>query len=428
MSVSVCVVGLGYVGLPLALEFDGVGHRVVGYDVDQSKVDQLRNAIDPTDEVGEDAIADSTVDFTADETVVERAEYVVVAVPTPVDELKNPDLGHVEDAGEMIGRNLSEGTTVVLESTVFPGATREIFLPAIERASGATAGEDFHVGYSPERVVPGDDAHDFRNVVKVVGGQSEEVVTDLAALYESVVDAGVHRAPSIEVAEATKCVENIQRDLNIALINEMAMFCHRIGIDIHDVLEAAGTKWNFHDYRPGLVGGHCIPVDPFFVIYQSRRNGEIPKLVENGRKVNEYVPEFVGKLTLQNLTDCGKRLRDSTVLVLGLSYKPNVGDIRMSAVKGVIENLDDFDVNVVGYDPHVEPRAAREEFGIDVQEELSFEGTDAALLATPHDELVSIDYASVARSMASDPVVIDVAGVLDADRLRSSDRLTFQRL
>jgi UDP-N-acetyl-D-galactosamine dehydrogenase len=428
MSANVCVVGLGYVGLPLAIEFDRVGHDVVGYDIDQSRIEQLQGGADPTDEVDEATIVNSTVEFTTDETAVERAGYVVVAVPTPVDELKNPDLNHVESAGEMIGRNLSAGTTVVLESTVFPGATREIFVPAIERTSGATAGDEFRVGYSPERVVPGDDTHDFRNVVKIVGAQGSQVVADLAEFYESVVDAGVYRAPSIEVAEAAKCVENIQRDLNIALINEMAMFCHSIGIDIHDVLAAAGTKWNFHDYRPGLVGGHCIPVDPFFVIYQSRRNGEIPNLVENGRKVNEHVPEFVGELTLRGLTDCGKRLRDSTVLVLGLSYKPNVGDIRTSAVKGVIENLDEFNVNVVGYEPHVEPRAVREEFGIGVQEELSFEGVDAALLATPHDKLVRVDYASVARSMAPEPLVIDVTGALDADRLRSTDRLTYRRL
>ncbi len=427
MKTSVCIVGVGSVGLPLAVAFDRAGHDTIGYDIDRRRVERLEGGIDPTHEVGDGTVTDSTVEFTTDETVIERADYVVVAVPTPVDDLKNPDLEHVASSGETIGRNIQQGATVVLESTVYPGATREILVPAIERTSGTTAGEDFFVGYSPERLVPGDNEHGVENVVKIVSG-TDEILDDLTTLYETIVDVGVHRAPEIEVAEAAKCIENIQRDLNIALVNELAVACNSLGIDTHAVLEAASTKWNFHDYRPGLVGGHCIPVDPFFMIYQSKRNGFTPQLIEKGREVNEYMPKHVGKITLEALNSCGKVLRDSTVLVLGVAYKPNVGDIRTSAVDGLVETLGTFVTDIVGYDPHADAEAVRERFDIGVQETLSFEDVDAVVLATPHDELRTIDYLDVASEMAPDPLVIDVMGVLDSSRLRADDRLRYRRI
>lgn len=424
---QICVLGLGYVGLPLAIHFDRVGHSVVGYDIDQQKIKSFREGIDPTGELGDEAITGNGITFTADETPIEKAEYIIVTVPTPVDDLKNPNLKYVESAGETIGRNIQEGATVVLESTVYPGATREILAPAIEQASGLTVGEDFFIGYSPERMVPGDDEHGLRDVVKIVSGQNDEVLDDLAALYETIVDAGVHRAPEIEVAEAAKCIENIQRDLNIALVNELAIACNNLGLDTHAVLEAAGTKWNFHDYRPGLVGGHCIPVDPFFMIYESERNGYSPQLMEQAREVNEYMPKHVAEMTLKGLNDCGKVLRDSTVLVLGLAYKPGVGDIRTSPVEDTIEKLESYSIDVIGHDPYANTQVVEDRFGVEVQDTLSFDGIDAVLLATPHEEYLTFEFTDLVYDMAENPLVIDVMGELNG-RLADHDHVEYRRV
>ncbi len=428
MQTSICVIGVGYVGLPLAVAFDEYGHDVGAYDVSDTKITQLQGGTDPTGDLGDERIADSTINFTQDPSAIEDASFVIVAVPTPIDDLKNPDLENVERSGEMIGRYIQDGTTVVLESTVYPGATREILMPAIERSSHLTAGEEFVVGYSPERLVPGDDEHGLTDVVKIISGQSYEVATELEALYGSIIDAGVHRAPTIEAAEAAKCLENIQRDLNIALINELAVTCNVIGLDTHAVLDAARTKWNFHEYQPGLVGGHCIPVDPFFIIYESERNGFTPQLIEKAREVNEYLPRHVGEVTLRTLSNNHKPFTESTVLLLGLAYKPNVDDIRQSAVGGIIEKLSSFNVEVVGFDPKVDPEASRKQFDIAIQETLSFEEIDAIVLATPHDELLQIEYTDVAREMAPDPALIDIVGSLDAERLENDDALIYERI
>ena len=426
-SSDICIVGLGYVGLPIAVEFDRVGYDVVGFDIDTKKIDQLRSGIDPTGDVGDSQVKNSEVQFTGDEIAIDRSKYVIVTVPTPIDDLKNPNLTYVESAGETIGRNITPGTTVVLESTVYPGATREILAPAIERTSGLIAGDDFYLGYSPERLVPGDENNGLRNVVKIVSGQNDEVLEDLANLYETVVDAGVHKAPDIEVAEAAKCIENIQRDLNIALVNELAITCNNLDLDTHAVLEAAGTKWNFHDYRPGLVGGHCIPVDPFYIIYESKRNGFSPKLIQQGREINEYMPKHVGKETIKALNECGNVLRDSVVLVLGLAYKPNVGDIRTSAVDGTIQTLQEYSVDVIGYDPHVDDDLATKMFKIDVRRELMFDGVDAIVFATPHDEFRKIDFTMAAAEMTNNPLLIDVMGVLNPERYEHST-LEYRRI
>ncbi len=428
MRRSICVVGLGYVGLPLAVAFDEAGHDVVGFDIDRTKIVELNSGKDPTDDVGSDRIVGSTIEFTHDETAIERAEFVIIALPTPIDDLKNPNLEFVETGGEMVGRHIQEGATVVLESTVYPGATREILVPAIERTSGLTAGDGFSVGYSPERLVPGDDDHDLASVVKIVSGLTDEVTEDLETLYGTIVNAGIHRAPSMETAEAAKCIENIQRDLNIALVNELAIACNALELDTHHVLEAAGTKWNFHDYRPGLVGGHCIPVDPFFMIYESKRNGFTPQLIEKAREINDYLPQHVGTETLRLLTNNRKAPSESTVLFLGLTYKPNVEDIRTSNVDGVIKKLESFNVGVVGYDPRANADDCREEFGITVQDELAFDDVDVAVLSSPHDELVAIDYEDAAGRMASEPGLVDVHGTLDSERLRASEQLSYRRI
>ncbi len=420
MKDAICVIGLGYVGLPLAVEFDKEGFDVIGYDIDPDVVSQLKSGFDPTNELGDQVIGNSSITFTTNETNIKQAKYVLVAVPTPVDDLKNPNLKYVESAAETIGKNIQPGTIVVLESTVYPGATREILAHTIEKESGLNAGTDFFVGYSPERMVPGDGQHGIRDVVKIVSAQNETVRTELAELYGEIVDAGVHQAPDIEVAEAAKAIENIQRDVNIALMNELAIACHSIGLDTHDVLEAAGTKWNFHDYRPGLVGGHCIPVDPFFMIYESERNGYTPKLIEQAREINEYIPNHIGDLTLRGLNDCGKVLRDSTVLILGLSYKPGVADIRTSVVGDTIKRLKEYGVEVIGTDPYADEILAENQFEIEIQSSPSFDGVDAVLLATPHQPYREIDYVQKSEEMAISPLIVDVDGVLDREEIEAA--------
>lgn len=414
-SASICLVGLGYVGLPLAVEFDHAGQHVSGYDVDESKIERLKRGTDVTDEVGDAALAESGVRFTADPEAVADADYVFITVPTPVDESQNPDLQYVEQAGRNVGEWLTPDTTVVLESTVYPGATRDVLVPALEATSELAADDDFHVAYSPERTSPGEDGHGLREVVKVVGADDPEVRDDVASLYESVVGAGVHRVSSIEAAEATKCIENVQRDINIALVNELSIVFQRMGLDTREVLDAARTKWNFHDYSPGLVGGHCIPVDPFYFAYGSEMQGYTPKLTLKGREINEYMPKHVAEITLKALNDAGKVLGDCDVLVLGLTYKPNVADIRTSEVSGVIDTLREYDVDVVGYDPHADDERMREHFDIEVQESPSFADVDCVLLATPHDAFERLDLAEIAESAAANPVLVDVNGAFEAE-------------
>lgn len=428
LTADVCLVGLGYVGLPLAVEFDAAGHRVTGYDLDEDKVDALQRGVDTSGDLGNQTIAESEVRFTADPQSIGDAEYVVVAVPTPVDENDHPNLDFVEGAASMVGGQMSPGTTVVVESTVYPGATREVVVPALADASGLEFGEDFFVGYSPERMAPGDPDHGLRDVVKVVSGQNEAVLEDVASLYETVVDAGVHRAPAIEVAEAAKVVENIQRDVNIALVNELTMAFEHMDADIDSwaVLEAAGTKWNFHDYRPGLVGGHCIPVDPYFFTYQSKRNGFVPDLTLTGREVNESMPGHVSELTIKALNDSGKTLKDSRVLILGVAYKPDVADIRMSKVADVVSHLEEYGIDVAAMDPHVDAGTIRDAFGVEPVTDGSFSGFDGIILATPHREFEALSYAEVAERLNDDPVLIDVTGAVEAARV-DGNGITYRR-
>lgn len=410
---TICVVGLGYVGLPLAVGFAESDYRVIGFDVDDSTVKTLQSGTDTTGDLSDEAVQNDELTYTTDATAMSQAEYVIIAVPTPVRDDDRPDLSYVESAATTVGSKIDAGTTVILESTVYPGSTREVLIPAIEQESGLTAGEDFSVGYSPERATPGDAEHGLEDVIKVVSGQDEEVLEDIATLYESIVDAGVHRAPSIEVAEASKVVENSQRDLNIAFVNELSIAFEHMDVDTQAVLDAASTKWNFHGYRPGLVGGHCIPVDPYFFTYRSAQEGFDPELMQTSRKVNESVPDHVADLTIKALNDCQKALSTSRVLVLGLAYKPGVGDIRSSKVFDVIEMLQEYDIDIEGYDPFADNDAVRDAFGIEVQETLSFEGFDAIMLATPHAEFEHIDLTAVANDVAENPALVDVTGALE---------------
>ncbi len=413
---TICVVGLGYVGLPLATAFDAADQRVIGYDVDQEKVDRLAEGEDPTGDVGDERVAESSVRFTADPAPISRAEYVVITVPTPIDDHENPNLEFVEAAGREVGQHLAPGSTVILESTVYPGATETVLVPAIEETSGLTAGEEFNVGYSPERASPGEEGRGVSDVVKIVGADDEETRDELAQLYGRIVDAGVYRAPDVETAELAKVIENVQRDINIALVNELAIACDHMDIDTEEVLEAAGTKWNFHDeYSPGLVGGHCIPVDPHFLAHRSEHEGFSPKLVLQAREINSYLPTHVANRVVRALNDNRKVLRESRVLMLGMSYKENVGDIRTSEVDGVIDELASYDVHVEGFDPHGDDDAMREEFDVPVQGSLDPGGFDAIVVATGHDEFANLNFDTLAAEMRDDPVLVDVSGDLDGD-------------
>ncbi|MDX5987417.1 nucleotide sugar dehydrogenase [Haloferax mediterranei ATCC 33500] len=412
---NVCIVGLGYVGLPLAVGFDQAGHNVRGYDISKATISRLEEGEDPTKDLGDDTIQNSDINFGTDPELITDAEYVIITVPTPVSDEKDPNLDYVKSAARTVGENLSPGSTVVLESTVFPGATREVLAPVIEEASNYTLGDEFSVGYSPERLVPGDEKHSLENVVKIVSGCNKETLDDLVELYSSVIDAGIHEAPSLEVAEAAKCIENIQRDINIALVNELAIACDYLGVDSNAVLEAAGTKWNFHDYRPGLVGGHCIPVDPFFFIYKAKKQGFNPNLIETAREVNEYIPEHVAKQTIKGLNLSGKVLQESKVLILGLTYKPNVEDIRTSAIGGTIKGLEEFGIEVTGHDPQADNDEVRCEFEIAVQNELDFDNFDAVILGAAHDEYESIDIKTMSEELGENPVFIDTEDIFEGD-------------
>ena len=444
MRPKICIVGMGYVGLPLAIAFDGQGYDVTGFDISRDVIESLHSGVDTTGEIGDEHVSASGISFVDDPAAMATAEYVVITVPTPVDDARQPDLSYVEAAGETVGAHIKPGTTVVLESTVYPGATEEVLLPAIERTSGWTGGAEFHIGYSPERSVPGDREHGLHNVVKIVSGRTEGVTDDLAELYGSIVGAGIYRAPTIEVAEAAKCIENIQRDVNIALVNELASLFSNWDIDTHAVLEAAGTKWNFHKYQPGLVGGHCIPVDPYYLIYKAHRDGYTADLIETARDVNNRVSGHLADVTLAALakradaigramkataieegghktrTEGGYELaQGSSLLVFGLAYKPNTDDVRSSAIEDCLSILQSAGVTLVGYDPHVKNERIERHFGIEAQEELSFNGFDGTLLMTPHEEITGWRLEDIYAALGEHPVVVDPHAVFRQERTES---------
>jgi len=434
MRETVGVVGLGYVGIPLAVVFAEEGYDVVGYDVDAEKVASLEAGVDPTGDLAVDALVESGATFTTDPAAFDATDYVLVTVPTPVDDRNAPDLRHVDAAGRSVGAHLSPGTTVVLESTVYPGATEEVLVPALESASGLTCGTDFFVGYSPERSATGDGVPGLRDVVKVVSGLGDEARERVAGLYADVVDAGVYEAPDVRTAEAAKLVENVQRDVNIALVNELAMAFDRMGLETDAVLDAAGTKWNFHRYDPGLVGGHCIPVDPYYFVHSAERHGFTPELTLAGRRVNTSVADHVVEVTTDALARsaaAGERaLADGEgprVLVLGVTFKPDVADTRTSGVDRVVAGLQNAGVEVAAYDPHVDPAVVGEQYGVDAQSDFDPAGFDAMIVATAHSAFAEIEPAQVAGALAPPGLVVDVDGAL-GDGWRGRDGITYWRL
>jgi UDP-N-acetyl-D-glucosamine/UDP-N-acetyl-D-galactosamine dehydrogenase len=416
----VAVVGLGYVGLPLVVEF-GKRFRTIGFDIDTRKVAACNDYKDPSREISiEDMRLATRAEYSADPAMLREADFVIVAVPTPVDSAHTPDFGPLIKASQVIGENISPETTIIYESTVYPGATEEICIPVLERASASRWKQGFFVGYSPERINPGDRHHTLTNVVKVVAGDTQRTLDRVAALYETVVTVGVHRCTSIRAAEACKVIENTQRDLNIALMNELAIIFDRIGIDTNEVLDAAATKWNFLRFRPGLVGGHCIGVDPFYLTHKAEMLGYHPQVILAGRRINDGMGKFVAEQTIKEMIAAGSYVKGARVNVLGLSFKENCADLRNSKVHDVIRELRSFSVEVCVHDPVVDPEAALSEYGVTIVPWRELPRADAVVAAVAHDSLVALGIEDISRKLVRGGCFIDVKGCFDATALRSA--------
>ena len=414
---KVAVVGLGYVGLPLALAFGRV-MDTVGFDVSEAKVDAYKQGFDPTGEMEPELfIQASKLEYTTDASVIKQIDFVVVAVPTPVDNAHQPDLTPVIRATETVGKNLKQGTIVVFESTVYPGVTEDVCVPILEKESGLRCGEGFKVGYSPERVNPGDKVHRLETIVKVVSGQDTETLKKVASLYEQVIEAGVFRAATIKVAEAAKVIENTQRDLNIALMNELAVIFDKMDIDTLDVLEAAGSKWNFLPFRPGLVGGHCIGVDPYYLTYKAEMMGYQPDVILSGREINDGMGRFIAGKTIRLMIDADVKIKGAHVLVLGLTFKENCGDLRNSRVIDMIEELGSFGVHVSVFDPVANAEEAKKEYDIDLVDLNQVNQVDAIIAAVPHTEIINLDSSILVEKIKKHVPFVDVKSAFDRDVL-----------
>jgi UDP-N-acetyl-D-galactosamine dehydrogenase len=414
--VKVAIIGLGYVGLPLAVAL-ARRHEVVGFDVSGPRVESLRQRVDSTNEVTPEELAAVDFTITDDPAALRGSEIFIVTVPTPIDAANRPDFDAMLKACAIVGPSLSKGSIVVFESTVYPGVTEEICAPALEQASGLKAGSDFKLGYSPERINPGDREHSIERITKVVAGQDEETLDKLAELYGSVVEAGVHRAPSIKVAEAAKAIENTQRDLNIALMNEVAKICHLLGIRTRDVLDAAGTKWNFLKFHPGLVGGHCIGVDPYYLTAKAEQLGYQPEVILSGRRVNDGMGAYLAQRVVKLIAATGRPIRKARVGILGFTFKENVPDIRNSKVVDTYRELREFGIEPMVHDPLADRSAVLHEYGIELTSIDQFKNLDALIYAVAHDDYgPHIEH--VSDMIARGGVVADVRSSIDPGKLR----------
>jgi UDP-N-acetyl-D-galactosamine dehydrogenase len=418
---SIAVVGLGYVGLPIAVAFGKLA-PVIGFDIDKTKVEELREGIDRTGEVSANDLAAAQVQYTSEPTDLKAANFIIVAVPTPISRALQPDLKALRMVSEMIGANMSPGTIVVYESTVYPGVTEEVCLPILEKKSGMKAGVDFKVGYSPERINPGDKEHTLEKIVKVVAAQDAESLEIVATTYGMVVKAGIHRAPSIKVAEAAKVIENTQRDLNIALMNELALIFHRIGIDTKSVLDAAGTKWNFLKFSPGLVGGHCIGVDPYYLTAKAESVGYHPQVILAGRRINNGMGKFIAEQTMKLLSQLSRPATEFKVGVLGLTFKENVPDLRNSKVPDIINELHEYGVKVLVHDPIADREEAVAEYGVHLVEWQRLKDLDGLIIAVAHRKFVELGLLELLKPLRTQDngVLIDVKSILDPDKIPSS--------
>lgn len=415
MNRKIAVVGLGYVGLPVAVAFGKKGH-IIGFDINEHRINTLKQGIDYTKEVESQDLLEADIDFTNDPSRLREADFIIVAVPTPITETKQPDLTPLIKASETVGSNLQKGAIVVYESTVYPGATEEVCVPVLEKASGLKAGVDFFVGYSPERINPGDKEHTFTKITKVVSGQNDEVLEIIAGVYGSVVEAGVYRASSIKVAEAAKVIENTQRDLNIALMNELAIIFDKLGIDTAEVLEAAGTKWNFLPFTPGLVGGHCIGVDPYYLTHKAESVGYHPEVILAGRRINDNMGKFIATSLVKQMIHKNMPIQGARVTVLGLTFKENVPDLRNSKVIDVIRELQEFGVEVQVTDALADKDEAVREYGIELIDYDKLVPADAVVLAVPHDEYVERGWEQFDRLLKHGKgIVVDIKSKLEKE-------------
>jgi UDP-N-acetyl-D-glucosamine/UDP-N-acetyl-D-galactosamine dehydrogenase len=407
---KLAVIGLGYVGLPVAVAFGRQGTPVIGFDIDAARIAELEAGRDRTREVEPEDLGHPRLRFTSDPTALSDADFFIVTVPTPIDQARRPDLTALLRASRTVGQALKKGDIVVYESTVYPGATEEDCVPILEQVSGLAAGRDFTVGYSPERINPGDKKHRFETIKKVVAGQDARTLDVIASVYGSVVTAGLHKAPSIKVAEAAKVIENAQRDLNIAFMNELSAIFHQLGIDTKDVLAAAATKWNFLNFTPGLVGGHCIGVDPYYLTFRAEKAGYHPDVILAGRRINDSIGVRVARECLRRLLKAGARAE--RVTVLGLTFKENVVDIRNSQVVDIIREFQSFGLDVQVHDPFADPAAAAETYGIALQQDLT--PADAVVLAVAHEPYRALGWPLMTRLLRNGRgLVMDVKGVLD---------------
>ena len=409
----IAVVGLGYVGLPLAAAFGKVV-PTVGFDVSEPRVRELRKGVDRNGEMTKADLREPLLEFTIDPSLLQRATVMIIAVPTPVDKGKRPDLSHLVDASKLVAQNLSRGVTVVYESTVYPGCTEEVCIPVLEAESGLKAGRDFKVGYSPERINPGDHEHSLNKVMKIVAGPDDETTDKLAAVYELVVEAGVYRAPTIRTAEAAKVIENVQRDLNIALMNELAVLFHRMGLDTAEVLKAARSKWNFLRYDPGLVGGHCISVDPYYLTFKAQEIDYHPDVILAGRRINDSMGHYVAQETVKLLIHAGRVVRGASALILGATFKENVNDLRNTRVAEVVQELESHGVEVAVYDPLVAPGEIQKLHMRPLNNPFEAkEKFDAVVLAVPHRMFLDLPpraYTGLLRNGGKPAVFVDIKG------------------
>jgi UDP-N-acetyl-D-galactosamine dehydrogenase len=409
-EIKLSVIGLGYVGLPIALEF-AKHATVIGFDIKPDRVELMKKGIDPSNELSSDAFKNTDIVFTSDPDMLKEASFHIIAVPTPTNRNNLPDLTPVLKASELVGKVLKKGDYVVYESTVYPGCTEEDCVPVLERFSELKYRTDFKVGFSPERINPGDTNHTLTKIVKVTSGCDEESAENIAKIYETIITAGVHRASSIKVAEAAKIIENTQRDINIAFMNELSIIFNKMGVNTYEVLEAAGTKWNFLKFFPGLVGGHCIGVDPYYLSFKAKSLGYHPQMIDSGRFINDSMGRYIGKQTVKKIIGAGKGLKDARVLVLGITFKEDVTDIRNSKVIDVISELSDFGISVEVIDPGAGKEDVKKEYNIDLKDKPSGK-YDAVILAVSHEEYINLDESFFAPLLNNAGIIVDIKGVL----------------
>lgn len=419
LNEKISIVGLGYVGMPIAISFAKKA-KVIGFDISKEKVELYQSGIDPTKEVGDEVIKNTSVEFTFNETRLKEAKFHIVAVPTPVNDDHTPNLKPVESASRTVGRNLVKGSIVVFESTVYPGVTEDICIPILEEESGLKCGRDFKVGYSPERINPGDKVHRLETIVKVVSGMDEESLEIISKVYELVVDAGVYKASSIKVAEAAKVIENSQRDINIAFMNELSIIFNKMGIDTKEVLKAAGTKWNFLNFFPGLVGGHCIGIDPYYLTYKAEQLGYHSQIILSGRRINDDMGKYVVENLIKNLIKSDVPVKDAKVAILGFTFKENCPDTRNTRVIDIVNELKEYGITPMIADPQADADEAKHEYGIEFDSIESIKDMDAVLIAVGHDDFLELSMKDLDKLFKdgsnSNKVLLDIKGVLDRNQ------------